>query len=105
RAASSLVRAHARAMVVVVADLVRLRPYLLPIVVRYGAEILALTRNYSVPTYLPLGLAAAVLDITGSSVSAVSEKLSLRLICRVAALGCGFVLLMYLVVRSLAVWH
>jgi O-antigen ligase len=104
-ALSGLVRAREWRILSVAPELARLRPYLIAIIVGYGAGMLALTRNYTVPTYLPLGLATVFLDITGSSVSAASGKLSLRLAARVAALGCGFVLVMYLVVRSLAVWH
>jgi len=104
-AVSGLVRAQEWRISSVAPELARLRPYVIAIVVGYGTAILALTRIYTVPTYLPLGLATVFLDITGSSVLAASEKFNLRLIGHLAALGCGFVLLMYLVVRSLAVWH
>jgi hypothetical protein len=104
-AVSGLVRAHEWRILSVAPELARLRPYLIAIIVGYGAGMLALTRSYTVPTYVPLGLATVFLDITGSSVLATSEKLSLRLLGRVLLIGFGFVMIMYLVVRLLAVWH
>jgi O-antigen ligase len=104
-AVAGLVRAQEWRISSMTPELARLRPYLIAILVGYGTAILALTRTYTVPTYLPLGLATGFLDITGSSVLAGSEKCNLGLVGRLMALGCGFVLLIYLVVRSLAVWH
>ncbi|HEV3447067.1 MAG TPA: O-antigen ligase family protein, partial [Gemmataceae bacterium] len=86
-------------------ELDRVRPYLIAIVVGYGTGILALTRDYTVTTYLPLGLATVFVDVGAASVLVAPERVSLRLIGRLAAIGCAFVIIMYVVVRSLAVWH
>jgi hypothetical protein len=104
-ALSGLFRAQQWRLSALAPELARLRPYVIAIIVGYGAGILALTRNYTAPTYLPLGLATVFLDISATSVLVAPERVSLRLIGRLAAIGCAFVLFVYLLVRFLAVWH
>jgi putative inorganic carbon (hco3(-)) transporter len=81
-------------------QLARLRPYILGIVAGYGIGLLALSRAYTVPTYLALGIAAAYINLTPR---AVPLRLDKRFIQRLAGISVLFIVAIYLFVRTMSV--
>jgi putative inorganic carbon (hco3(-)) transporter len=60
-------------------ELQRFRPYLLAIIAGTIMGMTSSSRNYVIPTYLMLGLTAAHLNLTSSSVPRVMTRLSFRM--------------------------
>ena len=83
-------------------ELASLRPTLLAIAVAYTASMLSLSRNYVVPTYMILGLAAA-----WQAMAPVTPPLCFngRLVRRLALLGVAFLIGLHLFVRMQIRWH
>ena len=85
-------------------ELARLRPYVLAIVVGYAAGLLSLSRCYTVPTQLVLGLGAAYLgvaaraDLLGTA-SKILARLDWRCLRQVAGVSALFLVGIYVFVR------
>jgi O-antigen ligase len=61
-------------------DLARLRPYIVAAVAGYAAGLISLSRAYTVPTYLVVGIAAAYLNLCpGRPVTRLNATMVLRL--------------------------
>ena len=61
-------------------DLIRLRPYIVGAVAGYATGLFSLSRAYTVPTYLVLGLAAAYLNLNpGRSIVRLNTTMVLKL--------------------------
>jgi putative inorganic carbon (hco3(-)) transporter len=77
-------------------ELSRMRPYVLGAVAGYAAGLLSLSRAYTVPTYLVLGIAAAYINLTYRSVPLVFDT---RLLLRLGGLSIVFILITHVFVR------
>jgi hypothetical protein len=61
-------------------DLLRLRPYIVGTVAGYAAGLFSLSRAYTVPTYLVLGIAAAYLNLCpGRPITRLNTTMALKL--------------------------
>jgi putative inorganic carbon (hco3(-)) transporter len=80
-------------------DIARLRPYILAIVVGYGAGLLSLSRCYTVTTQLVLGLGTASLAVACRSAGAALPRLDLRCVVGITAVGLLFLASAYMFVR------
>jgi O-antigen ligase len=85
-------------------ELARMRPYLLAAIAGYAGAMLTLSRNYIVPTYLILGLAAAYLRFVQASVPLPELKLNQRMVGRLAVASVAFLACTYVFVRVFARW-
>jgi hypothetical protein len=83
-------------------ELRRFRPYLLAIVVGYCTALLALSRNYIVPTYLILALVTVYLRLATEGTSLRPPRLDARLAQRIGLISIIFVISAYLFVRTFA---
>jgi O-Antigen ligase len=86
------------------AELSRLRPFLLAIVVGYGAAMFSLSREGMVPTYMVLGLAAATLSLAERYGAPALPRFNQQLIMRLAMASVCFVFATYIFVRVFARW-
>lgn len=77
-------------------ELRRLRPCLLALVAGYCAGMMTLSRVYTVPTYLVLGLVSSYLKMTQAAPVLPIQRLDVR---RVAAVGAIFLVTMYIFVQ------
>lgn len=73
------------------------------ILVAYAAGLLSLSRTYTVPTYLVVGLAAAYLHIARAE-GFTGMPLNTRVVRRLLMLGIAFLIATYAVVRLLGRW-
>ena len=80
-------------------DLGTMRPFILAMVVGYGAGLLALSRCYTAPTQLLLGLGTAFLLLGWRSAGASPPRLDGACARRVTALAAVFLIATYVVVR------
>jgi putative inorganic carbon (hco3(-)) transporter len=94
---------HVQRAYVLDRDLHRMLPYMLALVGAYGVGILSLSRNYEVPTYTMLGLAAAYLAMVPVYPAGAKLRCSGQLALRVEWLSLIFLLFTDLVVRFFAV--
>lgn len=81
-------------------DLARLRPYMLAIVVGYAAGMLALSRCYTAPVQLILGLAGSYLGVASIENRSLVPPLSARLVGRVGAIGIVFLGATYVFIHA-----
>jgi hypothetical protein len=79
-----------------------LRPYVLAIVVSYGAGLLSLSRCYTVPTQLVLGLGGAYLNIASRAGAHAVPTLDARCVRTVAIVGLVLLAATYLFVRVMS---
>jgi hypothetical protein len=82
----------------------RLRAYLLAAVTGYAVGILTLSRNYTVPTYLILGLAAAFLRVAPIHPRSVIPRLTGRLLLGLSVVGVLFIAGAYVFINLFATW-
>lgn len=82
----------------------RLRPYLLAMVSGCAASLLTISRPYTLPTYLTLGLAASFLGQLEPALGMVEEPLGKQLIKHVAGASLAMLAATYLFVRVFAHW-
>jgi hypothetical protein len=82
-------------------EVASLQPLVLAIVVAYAVGNLSLSRNYVVPTYLVLGLAAACLKLAGPAGWPPALRTPAGLIARLAVTGAVSVTLLYGATRLL----
>jgi len=75
-------------------DLARMRPCMLATVVGYSAGMLALSRCYTAPVQLILGLTTAFLSMEGSTV-----RFDTRCVFRIAGVGVAFLGVTYVFIR------
>lgn len=80
-------------------DLHRLRPCIAAIVASYAMGLMSLSRTYTVPTQLVLGLGTAYLSIGARSGDILIPPFTAKLVGRVALLAIGVLFLIYLIVR------
>jgi hypothetical protein len=80
----------------------RMLPYMLAIIGAYAVGILSLSRNYEVPTYTMLGLAAAYLAMVPVHPPDAKLRCSAALVQRTIWISLLFLLCTDLVVRFLA---
>jgi O-antigen ligase len=81
-------------------QLARLRPYVLGIVAGYAVGLLALSRAYTAPTYLILGIAAAYINLTPR---AAPLRLDKPFVKRLAGGSVVFIVAVYFVVREMSI--
>jgi hypothetical protein len=81
--------------------LYQLLPFLMAAVGAYALGMLSLSRNYVVPTYLVVGLAAAFLHMVVTNPPAADVKLTRAFFGRLAAVGMVTLFCIYLAVRLL----
>lgn len=81
----------------------QLNPYVLGLVAGFAALLMTLSRNYIVPTYLVLGIAAVQIQLAQSRVpgTAPALRLNAQFFQRLAAVSVVFLIAMYLGVRVL----
>ena len=84
--------------------LARMRPFLIAIVAGYAGGMLSLSRNYIVPTYLILGLAAVYLHLIQKDNPLPQLRFSPRLVRRLAFASVAFLACTYMFVRVFARW-
>lgn len=82
----------------------RLRPYLLAVVSGCAASMLTISRPYTLPTYLTLGLAASFLGQLEPALGMAEEPLGKRLIKHLAGASAAMLAATYLFVRVFAHW-
>ena len=82
----------------------RLRPYLLAMASGCAASLLTISRPYTLPTYLTLGLAASFLGQLEPALGMAEEPLGKQLIKHVAGAGLAMLAATYLFVRVFAHW-
>jgi O-antigen ligase len=80
-------------------ELARLRPYMLAVIVGYAAGLLTLSRCYTVPTQLLLGLATVYIVLTSASGRVVVPRLDYPCLRRIAGVGSFFLCATYVFVR------
>ncbi|MEX2139926.1 MAG: O-antigen ligase family protein [Pirellulales bacterium] len=85
-------------------SLARLRPYLLAAIAGYAGAMLTLSRNYIVPTYLVLALAAVYLRLVQGDLPLPELKFDQRLARRLAFASVAFLAATYAFVRVFARW-
>lgn len=83
-------------------ELSRLRPYLLGAVAGYAISLFSLTRTYSVPTYLVLGLAAAYINLTPRPAEMIL-RINGQLFRRLATASVLFLFTTYLFLRVMSI--
>ncbi|MGE5611649.1 MAG: O-antigen ligase family protein, partial [Bacillota bacterium] len=83
-------------------DLLRLRPFILAVVTAYVIGYMSLSRCYSVPTFLVLGLVTAYLRLVSLYSMVEAPRLNFRLVLNCIWVSCGFVIAAYLFVRAFA---
>jgi len=81
------------------AELHRLRPYLLAVVAAAAVGMMSLTRTYTVPTYLVIGLAAAYLQAAGTSAALPAFAVDGRLVGRLALVSVSFLVCTYMFIN------
>jgi O-antigen ligase len=81
-------------------ELVRMRPYLMAIVSGYAICLLTLTRNYVVPTYMIVGLAAAYLGIVAKHSKGLLPACDGQFAWRIYKIGIAFLILANLFTRA-----
>lgn len=84
------------------AEMGRLRPYLMAIVVIYTVAMMSLSRAYLAPTYMVLGLSASFVDMSSPQGRAPFQRLSLRLAGRLFVLSVAFLLVINVIIRAFA---
>jgi hypothetical protein len=84
------------------AELKRLHPYLMAMLVAYAAGIFFLSRSYIVPTYLLLGLAVVYLRLRSTGTTPAWCKLAFA---RLAGVSVCFLIGAYTFVRLFVNWH
>lgn len=82
-------------------DLARLRPCVLAIVVGYAAGMLALSRCYTAPVQLILGLAGSYLGMASAPGRALIPPLSMRWLGRLGGIGIVFLGATYVFVHAM----
>jgi putative inorganic carbon (hco3(-)) transporter len=85
-------------------SLARMRPYLLACIAGYAAAMLTLSRNYIVPTYLILGVAAVYFRLVQNDVPIRDLHFNRRLARTMAFASLSFVGATYVFVRLFARW-
>lgn len=85
-------------------ELRRMQPYLLAIVVGYGAAMLTLSREGVVPTYMILGLAAVGLRLAEWYGLPVVPRFNAQLVKRVVLASASFIAGTYIFIRVFAHW-
>ncbi len=83
-------------------ELSRLQPYLLASVAAYATCLLAISRNYVVPTYLILGLVSVYLRLATHGTSLRLLSVDSELAWRFLGIGGVFLIFAYLFVRTFA---
>jgi putative inorganic carbon (HCO3(-)) transporter len=86
-------------------EFVRLRPYLMAMVVGYGVGLLSLSRNYVCPTVLVLGLASDYAWLSAQESPVPVLRLDGSLARRLVVVSLGAVVLIYASIRILARWE
>jgi hypothetical protein len=82
----------------------RLRPFITAMTAAYAAGLLSLSRHNVASTYVFLGLAAAYAGMTLAGRPALRLRFNFRLAQRLALASAGFLLVLYLFVRTFANW-
>jgi putative inorganic carbon (hco3(-)) transporter len=85
--------------------LMQLRPYLLAMICSYCAGIFSLSRPYTITTYLPLGVAAAYLQVAESCTSAPGLRFDAHFFRRLLLVGIGCLLFLSIFVRLMVRWN
>ena len=79
--------------------LVRIRPFLLAIFVGEAVGMLAISRNYVLPTYLLIGVGTVYLDFVGKSPGVEVPRLTSKLVKKVVVVGLAVLIVFMLYVR------
>jgi O-antigen ligase len=85
-------------------ELVRLRPYVVAMVVGYAVALWSLSRNYVPPTFLVLGLAAAYYRLSVEHTAVPALRLNGRLLKQLGMVSLASVAVIYASIRLLAQW-
>jgi putative inorganic carbon (HCO3(-)) transporter len=85
-------------------ELLRLRSYIMAMVIGYGVGLLSLSRNYVVPTYLALGLATIYLRVSAEKTWMPALTFDRRLMKQLAMVSMASVAVIYLSIRLLGQW-
>jgi hypothetical protein len=85
-------------------EFVRLRPYVLAMVVGYAVGLWSLSRNYVVPTYLVLGLASTYVRLSMEETSVMVLRLDKRLVRQLAMVSVACLVMIYASIRLLGQW-
>jgi hypothetical protein len=85
-------------------NLRRLRPYLLAIVTAMVVGMMSLSRVYSLPVYIVLGIAAVYFRLACVSAPSLVPRVNQRLAMRYLLLGLVFLPVAHLFVTLFAVW-
>jgi hypothetical protein len=86
------------------AEFMRLKVYLMAMAVGYSVGMWSLSRNYVVPTFLVLGLAAVYARLSAERSAAPALHLNSRLMKQLGVVSLGSVVLIYASIRLLAQW-
>jgi len=81
------------------AELARLRPYVLAVIVGYAAGLLTLSRCYTVPTQLLLGLATVYVVLASAAGRTAVPRLDWSCLRRIGSVGGLFLCATYVFVR------
>jgi hypothetical protein len=100
-----VLRLRLRQVTVVDADLARLTPILAAALVCYSVGMLCLTRNYVIPTYSLLGLAAVYLWLVRTEPAKQAPRWGMRLLGRCFALSVLYLLAMQVFVKLCVRWN
>lgn len=84
-------------------ELARLRPYVLALTVGYGTGILALSRTYTVPTQLVLGLGTVFVMLASRCGRVVLPRMSWRCVGQVSTVSGCFLVATYVFVRVMLI--
>ncbi len=103
-AVGTLFRLGSRRFVILDEQTERLRPYVLAITAAYAIGMLTLSRQYVVPTYMILALAAAYLRMTPVHPPLPNARFSLRLVPRIVGLSAAFLIGLHVFVRVFIHW-
>jgi O-antigen ligase len=82
-------------------DLRRMLPFVMASVAAYATGMMSLSRNYVLPTYLVLGLSAAYQRMVKTSHPLPDQKCESLFPARLACLGMGIIVFVYVAVRTL----
>ncbi|MGI6415827.1 MAG: O-antigen ligase family protein [Thermoguttaceae bacterium] len=85
-------------------ELHRAIPYLAAVLVGFAVSMLSLSRNYVVPTYMILGLAAIAQRLASDRLEIRLVQFDSRLASRLAVLSVGFILATYVFIRATVRW-
>ncbi len=84
--------------------LARLHPYVTAMTAAYAAGLLSLSRHNVASTYVFLGLGASYVTLALARQPALRLRFNFRLVQRLALTSAGFLLVIYLFVRTFANW-